>query len=379
MGGRPNSDLRVYIRPMLSVPIKFGLRSEFRKELHARVDAYLGSCGRRVRAPFAMYRKSLVIIAWMAVSYIGLVFYSTNWWQFALFAISLSLAAAGMSFNIPHDASHGSYSTNPKFNRAMAFAFDIMGASSYLWHWKHNVFHHGFTNIPGVDDDINLAGIGRMAPTQKHYKFHRFQHYYLWVLYGLITVKWQLVDDYINIVKAKIGTADIPRPKGGELALFVLGKLCWLTLFLVLPLTQYSLGLVIFGYLAVNIMLGTTVAVVFQMAHTVEEADFVPPPPGAPEERIKNEWAAHQVETTVNFAPRSALWTWYLGGLNYQIEHHLFPSVSHVHYPALAPIVEETCKEHGVSYSQHPTFRSAIASHFRWLKQMSRPPQAMTA
>jgi linoleoyl-CoA desaturase len=356
---------------MLSVPIKFGVRSDFRKELHKRVYDYLDKSGKPVRAPFAMYRKSVVILAWIAASYIGLVFFSTTWWQAAFFAVSLALAAAGMSFNIPHDASHGSYSGNAALNRAMAFAFDLMGASSYVWHWKHNVLHHGFTNIPGVDDDINLAGLGRMAPMQKRHGFHRFQHYYLWLLYGLITLKWQLYDDYRDVIVGKVGTRDIPRPKGLELILFIVGKLGWLSLFLVIPLSMHSLGNVLLGYFAVNLMLGITVAVVFQMAHTVEEADFVAPP--GPEERIQNEWAAHQVETTVNFAPRNAFWTWYLGGLNYQIEHHLFPSVSHIHYPDLAPIVEQTCKEHGVSYNSHPTFRLAIASHFRWLREMGRP------
>ncbi len=359
---------------MLSVPVRFEVRSEFRKELHARVNAYLAACGERVRAPLAMYRKSVVIVAWLAVSYVGLVYFAANWWEAAVCAASLAAAAAGLSFNVPHDASHGSYSGNPVMNRAMAFAFDLMGASSYVWHWKHNVLHHGFTNIPGVDDDINLAGMGRLAPTQKHHAFHRFQHYYLWALYGLITVKWQWVDDFRDVIVGKIGTRDIPRPKGLEFVLFIVGKLAWLTLSLVLPLTRHSLGHVMLGYLAVNVMLGIIIAVVFQMAHTVEEADFVPPPPGAPEERIANEWAVHQVATTVNFAPRNPFWTWYLGGLNYQVEHHLFPSVSHIHYPALSPIVEQTCREYGLRYNSHPTFRAAIASHFRWLREMSRPP-----
>jgi linoleoyl-CoA desaturase len=357
---------------MLSVPVKFGVRSEFRKELHKRVYDYLDQSGKPVRAPFAMYRKSAVILAWIAASYVGLVFFSTTWWQATICAVSLAIAAAGMSFNIPHDASHGSYSGNSVINRAMAFAFDIMGASSYVWHWKHNVLHHGFTNIPGVDDDINLAGMGRLAPQQAHKGFHRFQHYYLWLLYGGITLKWQWVDDFRDVIVGKVGSRDIPRPKGIELALFILGKVAWLTFFFALPLSQHSLLAVIGWYLAVNVMLGVTVAVVFQMAHTVEEADFVAPP--GPEERIQNEWAAHQVETTVNFAPGNAFWTWYLGGLNYQIEHHLFPSVSHIHYPALAPIVEQTCREHDVSYNSHPTFRAAIASHFRWLREMSRRP-----
>lgn len=357
---------------MLSVPIKFGVRSEFRKELHKRIYDYLDKSGTPVRAPFAMYRKSVVILAWIAASYIGLVFLSATWWQAAICAVSLAIAAAGMSFNIPHDASHGSYSGNPVINRTMAFFFDIMGASSYIWHWKHNVLHHGFTNIPGVDDDINLAGMGRLAPQQPHKRFFRFQHYYLWLVYAGITLKWQWADDFREVIIGKVGGRGIPRPKGIELALFIAGKLAWMTLFFLLPLSQHSVGWVVGWYLAVNLMLGVTVAVVFQMAHTVEEAEFVAPP--GPDERVQNEWAAHQVETTVNFAPRNAFWTWYLGGLNYQIEHHLFPSVSHVHYPALAPIVEQTCKEHGVSYSSHPTFRAAIASHFRWLKEMGQPP-----
>jgi linoleoyl-CoA desaturase len=364
---------------MLSVPIKFGLRSDFRKELHARVFAYLDSTGLRVRAPFAMYRKSVVILAWIAASYTGLVFFSATWWEAALCAVSLAMAGAAISFNIPHDASHGSYSGSHALNRAMAFTFDLMGASSYVWHWKHNVLHHGFTNIPGVDDDINLAGLGRLAPTQRHRTFHRLQHYYLWVLYGLITVKWQWMDDFRDVIVGKVGSRDIPRPRGLELLLFVVGKLAWLALFLVIPMTRHSLGAVIAGYFAVNVMLGVIVAVVFQMAHTVEEADFVPPPPGAPEERIQNEWAAHQVETTVDFARGNRFWTWYLGGLNYQIEHHLFPSVSHIHYPAIAPIVEQTCREHGVAYHAHPTLRAAMGSHFRWLRTMSRPPEPVPA
>src|SRR5262249_37916415 len=155
---------------------------------------------------------------------------------------------------------------------------DLMGASSYIWHWKHNVLHHGFTNIHGVDEDINLAGMGRLAPQQKHFFFHKFQHYYLWALYGLITLKWQLVDDFRDVILGKVGEREIPRPKGVEAALFVGGKLAWLTLFIAIPLSQHSLAEVLTGYLAFNLILGIVISVVFQMAHTVEEADFVPPP-----------------------------------------------------------------------------------------------------
>lgn len=359
---------------MLSVPIKFGLRSEFRKELHRRVHAYLDTCGKPVRAPLAMYRKSAILIGWMAAAYIGLVFFASTWWEALICSTLLALSVAGIGFNIPHDAGHGSYSKYGALNRSMAFFFDLMGASSYFWHWKHNVLHHGFTNIVGVDDDINVGWLGRLAPTQKHYFFHRLQHYYMWMLYGTTTMKWQVVDDFKDLILGRIGPRQIPRPKGWELVMFFGGKAAWATLFLVIPMMLHSVGLVLLMYLVTNLILGVVISVVFQMAHTVEEADFVPPPPGAPEERIENEWAAHQVETTVNFAPRNQFWTWYLGGLNYQIEHHLFPSVSHIHYPEIAPIVEQTCREHDVAYHAHPSFRAAIASHFRWLREMSRPP-----
>jgi linoleoyl-CoA desaturase len=364
---------------MPSIAIRFSVGADFRKDLHARVNAYLEKCGRPVRAPFAMYRKTTVLLIWMAASYTGLVFVAHAWWQALFFSVSLALSVAGIGFNIPHDAGHGSYSRNAIVNRMMAFFFDLMGASSYVWHYKHNVLHHGFTNIPGVDDDINVGALGRLAPQQKHYFFHRLQHYYLWLLYGMTTMKWQWVDDYVNVATGKIGEAPIPRPKGLELVLFIAGKLAWGSLFVIIPLFVHPVLTVLTWYLVTNLVLGVTIAVVFQMAHTVEEADFVPPPPGAPVERLENDWATHQVATTVDFARGNKLWTWYLGGLNYQIEHHLFPSVSHIHYPDIAPIVQQVCKDHGLEYNFHPTFRAAIASHFRWLREMSRPPEMMTA
>jgi linoleoyl-CoA desaturase len=357
--------------------IRFATRTDFRRELHARVDEYFARAGLAVRAPLAMYRKSAVVIAWAGVSYALLVFFSTEWWQAAICSLSLALAIAALSFNVPHDGSHGSYSRFPALNRAMAFAFDLAGASSYVWHWKHNVLHHGFTNIVGADDDINLAGFGRLAPAQPHRFFHRLQHYYLWALYGLIVLKWQLIDDFRDVIVGKVGQRPIPRPKGFEAVAFAVGKLLWIGVFIAIPLMVHPWQVVLVTYLATVFVLGVVISVVFQLAHCVEEAEFVPPP--GPEEVIQNEWAAHQVETTVNFSPKSRLITWFVGGLNYQIEHHLFPSISHVHYPALAPIVAEVCRKHGVRHYTHPTLLSALASHYGWLREMARPPTAALA
>ena len=76
------------------------------------------------------------------------------------------------------------------------------------------------------------------------------------------------------------------------------------------------------------------------------------------------------METTVDFAPRSRLLAWYLGGLNFQVEHHLFSRVCHIHYPALAPIVKQTAREHGLPYHHNGTFLQAVGSHARTLYRL---------
>jgi linoleoyl-CoA desaturase len=134
---------------------------------------------------------------------------------------------------------------------------------------------------------------------------------------------------------------------------------------------MHSLLSVIGLYLLTGVVLGLTLAIVFQLAHCVQEASFPAPAPGT--RRMETEWFTHQVETTVDFARDNRFLTWYLGGLNFQIEHHLFPKICHVHYPALSPIVEATCRTHGIHHRSHRTMRRAIRSHVRWLRHLGRP------
>lgn len=315
-----------------------------------------------------MYVKSSIIALWTAASYVVLVFVAHSAVVAVCSALSLSLAAAALAFNIPHDASHGSYSRLPAFNRAMAFAFDLLGASSYVWHWKHDVVHHTYPNITGVDEDISLGPLGRLTPSQPHHPPHRFQHFYLWALYGLILFKWQFVDDFRDVIRGKVGQTAMPRPRGLELGLFLAGKVASVAVCFVIPLLRHPPGVVFGMYFLTAFLLGLVVSVVFQLAHAVEDAEF---PVAAPRGRMSSEWAIHQVETTVDFARGSRVLAWYLGGLNFQIEHHLFPKLSHAHYPALAPIVEAVCVERGVRYRAHRTLRAAIASHYRWLRRLA--------
>ena len=351
--------------------VKFSRNDGFMSTLRARVDEYFDRTGKKQRDCARMYVKTATIFLWVGISYTLLVFWASAWWQAGLLAVCLGCALAAVGFNIQHDASHGSFSRSPIINRLLAMSLDGLGGSSYIWKWKHNVLHHSYTNIAGHDDDIELGGLGRLSPDIDRRWFHRFQHMYLWFLYGFIAVKWQVFDDFRNVAEAKIGTHKIPRPKGWDLAIFIFGKIFFFTAALVVPMMFHEWYTVLGVYGLVSFVQGVVLGVVFQLAHCVEEANF--PKPDVETGHMENEWAIHQVLTTVDFARKSKVVGWYTGGLNFQIEHHLFPRISHVHYPAVAEIVEETCKEFDVPYADNETFLSAMASHYRFLKRMGKP------
>ena len=318
-----------------------------------------------------MYVKAAILAASFAILYVLLVFVAHTWWHGLPLAILLGLSAAGIGFNIQHDGGHQAYSNSPWVNKMMAMTLEFLGGSCYLWRWKHAVFHHTYVNITGHDTDIDLGILGRLTPHQKRRAYHRWQHVYLWPFYGLLVVKWHLVDDFRKLISGRISNRRFPRPRGWELALFVAGKAMFFTVAFGIPLLFHSVGSVLVFYGVTALVLGTVLSVVFQAAHCVEEAEF--PMPRGETGRIERPWAVHQAETTVNFARRSRVATWLLGGLNFQIEHHLFPRISHTNYPAMSRLVEEACRDFGVKYAAHPSFRAAMASHFRWLQRMGMP------
>jgi linoleoyl-CoA desaturase len=342
----------------------------FYTELRLRVRQMLSEPGRARRAQARMYVKSTVIVAWVAASWVGLVVLADTWWQAGLLAVSLGLALAGYAFNITHDANHGSYSPHRRLNRAMCWSMDLLGASSYVWRTKHNVVHHTYTNIAGADSDIDSMPFARFAPEQPRRALHRFQHLYMWVLYGLFAIKWHTVGDFGYLWEGRIGQTPVRWPRGADLAGFVAGKVAFVAWSIVIPLLLHPAWQVAVVFGLTSFVLAFTLAVTFQLAHCVEEAEF--PSAGEMSGDGATEWARHQVETTVDFAPRSRVLAWYMGGLNFQIEHHLFSRVCHIHYPAMAEIVREVCARHGVRHQAHPGLGAALVSHTRWLRRMGR-------
>jgi linoleoyl-CoA desaturase len=349
---------------------KFPSDQGFQVELRRRVDHYFKSTGRQERDCWQMYLKSAIILIWFASSYFLLVFVSANWWQTGLAAIALAFSMAAIGFSIQHDGGHQAYSKYPWINKLASMSLDMIGGSSYLWHWQHVVYHHTYVNVTGQDTDIDLGMVGRLSPHQPRRRYHRYQHLYLWFLYGLMAVRWQLWGDFKALYDGKIGDHKIPRMKGWNYLLFFSGKAIAFSFAFVLPLCYHSIWIVLPVYLFVTFVVGIVMSVVFQLAHCVEEAEF--PMPKQEDHRMEQSWAIHQVETTVDFARRSRSLTWLLGGLNFQIEHHLFPRICHIHYPALSQIVEQTCKEFGVRYVTHQSFASGIGSHYRWLRRMGQ-------
>jgi linoleoyl-CoA desaturase len=352
--------------------LKFDRADDFHLELHRRVDQYFESTGLSRHDCPAMYWKTAVILFVFAASYILLVFFATTWLQAIPLAILLGLGIAGIGFNIEHDGVHQAFSRYPWVNKVMSLTLDLVGGSSYLWRHKHVVIHHTYVNITHVDTDIELGVLGRLSPHQPRMRFHAWQHLYLWPLYGMLAMKWQLFDDFRDVLIGRIGENPVPRPQRWELVLFLAGKVTFLTLAFGIPLLIHPLSVVLAGYAIAAVVSGLVMSVVFQLAHAVEETEF--PLPVNETGRIEHTFFRHQIETTMNFACDNRMVTWMVGGLNFQIEHHLFPRICHIHYPALSRIVEATCDEYGVRYRQQESFFAAIGSHYRWLRLMGSQP-----
>lgn len=353
------------------VPLKFQTPDVFRRALCRRVDEYFDRTGRKRRDCPQMYAKSAIILTVCVAAYVMLVALAGVWWMAILLAVLLGLALAAAAFNIQHDGGHGAYSDWPWINKLAALTLELLGGSSYVWSRKHNSIHHNHTNVAGHDDDIDVGILGRLSPQQRHFEFHRFQHVYLWILYGFLPMKWHLFDDFRDVFTGCIGGHRFHRPRGRELAIFIGGKALFFSLAIGLPMLLNPWWCVVALYGLTSFVQGVTLSVVFQMAHCVEDAEF--PQPSAATGRVATTWAAHQVHTTVDFAPHNRLLTWFVGGLNFQIEHHLFPHICHIHYPALAALVEKTCHEFAIKYTVHGSLQASLSSHFRWLRQMGRP------
>jgi linoleoyl-CoA desaturase len=337
-------------------------------ELKSRVNDHFEKRSINPTGNRNLYAKAFVLLAGYIAVYIHLVFFTPIAWIAVPECIMLGLLTSGIGFNIMHDGSHGSFSKNKWLNRAAALTLDLLGASSVMWKNKHNLIHHTYTNIHGVDDDIEAKPFLRLAPTQKHYKWHKYQHLYFWFLYGLLYLFWIFFTDYKKYFSSKVGNVPIKKLDAADHIFFWFFKALHFFMYILLPIRLCGLVPWLCGFFVYTFTTGVVLSMVFQLAHTVEETSF--PVAIQPANKMEDEWAMHQLRTTANFATDNKIITWFVGGLNFQVEHHLFPKISHAHYPDISKIIKNACREMNVPYLEHLKMADAIASHVAHPKKM---------
>lgn len=345
-------------------------RGNFHADIKARVNQYFTEKRKPSTGNANLFFKAIFLCTGYILLYVHLVFFTPVWWLAIPECVVMALFTSAIGFNVMHDGNHGSFSKSKMLNKIAGYSMNFLGASAIMWHMKHNIIHHTYTNIEGVDDDIEAGPLLRFHAGNKKLKIHHFQHYYFWFLYCLLHITWVFYTDFKKYFTQKIGNVPIKKMSTWKHFTFWFAKAVYLFLFVALPI--YLLGFVTWfiGFLIISLVTGFLLSIVFQLAHTVEQTDF--PLPAEPSGKIENEWAIHQVVTTANFATDNKIISWLVGGLNFQIEHHLFPKISHVHYPAISKIIKQACKEHGIRYNEFRKMREAIISHFYYMRRLGQ-------
>ncbi len=348
--------------------------AEFFSTLRNRVNTYFQQNKKSKFGNANMTIKAIVMFSLYFVPFILLLtgLFTSPWMIILLFCV-MGLGVAGIGLNIMHDANHGVYSKHHKLNKWMGYTMNLIGSNSTVWKIQHNVLHHTYTNIQNVDEDIEtIPFLLRFSPHQKRTWIHRFQHIYAWFLYGLMTIMRVLVSDFVKIFKYnKEGFFKTKGEFRKELFQLFLWRAFYFGYALVLPLVLLPVSpwLILVSFFIMHYIAGFILAIIFQTAHVMPSTEFPLPTEGG---KIESSWAAHELATTTNFSPKSKWFSWLIGGLNYQVEHHLFANICHVHYRSISIIVRDTAIEFGMPYKTEKSFFSALWSHAKMLKQLGR-------
>ena len=347
-------------------------QKNFAAAVRQNVNNYFKERGISTKGNLVLLSQTVAMLALYIVPFILLLTTAMTTWLALAMTIIMGIGMAGIGMCVMHDAVHGSYSNKEWINKIMGGTMYLLGSNVFNWKIQHNVMHHAYTNIEGYDEDIAVSSVIRLSQFAPVKKIHYYQHILAFFFYGLLTIT-KLTNDFVQL--ARYNKEGITRKFNinptMEYAKMVVIKLIYLFVLIGLPLlfTRFAWWQVLLGFVIMHWAAGCILSTVFQMAHVVEGAEqFEPDADGI----IHTEWAVNEVRTTSDFARNNLLLNWYVGGLNFQIEHHLFPNVCHVHYRKIAPIVEKTAKEFGLFYNQKPSFIAALGSHVRRLKQLGQ-------
>ena len=344
--------------------------TQFFATLNQRVNQYFKSNNISKHANTEMVIKTIFMLSLYLIPYAlilgGVIQGNLALW---LTTIVMGLGMAGIGLSIMHDANHGAYSDKPWVNNLLGATLNLVGGHSFNWKVQHNVLHHTYTNVHEADEDISPRGVLRMAPGSPWKPMHRYQHLYAWFFYGLLTFVWILFKDFQRLTRYQ-RDGFVTRQKSTaakEWSVLLLTKAIYVIYICVIPMKvlDISFGTWFIGFLTMHYISGFILAIIFQPAHVVDGTIY---PVADDQGNLENNWAIHQMQTTTNFAMDSTWFSWYVGGLNFQVEHHLFPQICHIHYRKLAPILEATAKEFGVPYKKKKTFLDAVLDHAKMMK-----------
>jgi len=325
-----------------------------------------------------MWVKTAVMLSLYIVPYFFMVFglAANSYLLFFGLWFLMGWGMVGIGTSVMHDANHGTYSANQKVNHFMGRILELIGGYTVTWKIQHNVLHHTFTNIAGMDEDLDAIKYLRFSPEQPRAWYHRYQHIYAWLFYAVMTLFWMTAKDYFQVVRYKQHDLLVKQHVTIGQALFriTLYKVFYYSYIIVLPIIFSGMAwyFVVLGFILMHLTAGLFLSCIFQPSHVVETSGFAAPVESMGNSEMADSWAVHEVANTTDFAPKNRFLNWFIGGLNFQIEHHLFMNVCHVHYREIAPIVKQVTKEFDIPYHVEPTFRKALAEHYRMLKVMGR-------
>ncbi len=348
---------------------------KFFRTLNSRVNNYFKENNIKKTGNWKLHLKTVVMFAIFLTPYFFLLSMDMPFWVYLLLNIVIGIGMAGVGMNVMHDGNHGSYSSKSWLNKFMGGSIYILAGNVYNWQVQHNVLHHTYTNIHGHDEDLEAGRIMRFTKQAEWRRFHKFQHYYSVFLYGLLTFNWAITTDFLQMrryLKRNLSYGEFKKP-AIQWTTLIITKVIYFSIWIVAPIVMGIVWWkVVLGFLVMHYTAGVILSIVFQLAHVVEDISYPEP---NDEGEIENTWAIHQLFTTANFAPKNWLVNYYTGGLNHQVEHHLFPNISHVHYDKISKIVKETAHEFELPYMEFKTMREAVASHFKHLKELGQNPQ----
>ncbi|HTF19937.1 MAG TPA: acyl-CoA desaturase [Chryseolinea sp.] len=349
-----------------SIPVSGSL---FFDALRKRVDGHFVEGRINTHGNGKLYIKAAIQVLSSVILYVTLVFFTPPVWIALALCLLLGLNLAVLGFNVMHEGGHQSFSKHQWINNVSAHFLNVLGGNAYFWKIKHNINHHTHTNVEGMDSDIDVKPFMRLHEGQPRHGYHRYQHVYFVMLYGISYLAWVFYEDFLKYFRGSVSTVTGPMKFTAlRHTTFWVSKVLFVAVYMVVPIIMVGWLPWLVGFLIITVVCGIVISMVFQLAHVVEGTAFFT----NKDDKLKQDWAIDQLRSTANFGTRSSFLHWTLGGLNFQIEHHLFPRISHIHYPAVSVHVRETCIEYGIRYNEYKSMFSAMVSHIALLRRLGR-------